>query len=107
MNIFINHTNHPSVTWGADQLAAAGEYGKIVDFSFPDINPEMDSVAVRELAGENFELIKKVSPAGVLCQGESVYVFHLVTMLKAAGIRALAACSERRVTEHVIDISLY
>ena len=59
----------------------------------------MDTAAVNELACDTFELIIKVSPAAVLCQGESVYVFHLVTMLKTAGIMVLAACSERMVKE--------
>ena len=59
----------------------------------------MDTSAVNELACDTFELIIKVSPAAVLCQGESVYVFHLVTMLKTAGIMVLAACSERMVKE--------
>lgn len=100
MNIFINHTNHPSELWGEAQLGAAGEYGDIVDYKFPDIGPGMDTEAVIKLARENFDRISKESPAAVLCQGESVYVYNFVRMLKDAGIKVLAACSERRVVEH-------
>ena len=99
MNIFINHTDHPPKLWGEEQLVTAGEYGNIVDLEFPVIDLSMDTAAVNELARDTSEFIKKVSPVAVLCQWESVYVFHLVTMLKAAGIKVLAACSERKVKE--------
>ena len=42
-------------------------------------------------------------PLGVLCQGEFVTVFRIVTKLKAAGVKVYAACSERNVKEELVD----
>lgn len=98
---FINHTNHPSSNWDEDQLEAAKEYGKILDVPFPNVDPELDTTEVMELVNNNFKEISGKNPSCVLCQGEFVYVYHMVQKLKAAGIKAVAACSERNVKESV------
>lgn len=98
---FINHTNHPSSNWDEDQLKAAGEYGEILDVPFPNVDPELDTTEVMELVNNNFKEISGKNPSCVLCQGEFVYVYHMVQKLKAAGINAIAACSERNVKESV------
>ena len=46
---FINLSNHPSAAWGADQLAAAAQYGTIVDVPFPNIDPTLSTEEVLRL----------------------------------------------------------
>ena len=41
--MFINHTNHPSQYWSDEQLAAAHQYGEVVDIPFPLIDPALHS----------------------------------------------------------------
>ena len=99
MKTFINHTNHPYSAWGAAQRNAAEEIGTVVDFPFPEINPESDTGQITDLVFESFEIIRKAKPEAVLCQGEATYVFKLVTLLKQEGIKVFAACSKRKATE--------
>lgn len=99
--VFINHTNHPSSKWDENQLAAAKEYGEIRDLPFPNVDPDFDTEKVRELVDSFFKEIADINPSCVLCQGEFVYVYHMVQKLKAAGIKAVASCSERNVKETV------
>ena len=100
-DVFVNHTNHPSANWGEDQMKAAKEYGDIVDIPFPNVDPHYGTVEVYELAKEEFNKIMEYDPRAVLCQGEFVYVCKMAELLKKAGVKVLAACSERVVTETV------
>lgn len=100
--IFVNHTNHAAANWNEEQRAAAEIFGEIVDVPFPEIPPQADESAVAELAASNLREILKLEPAAVLCQGEFNYTFALVTALKEKNIPALAATSERVMTETVL-----
>jgi hypothetical protein len=48
--MLINLSNHPSSGWSETQLKAAREWGRIVDISFPVIDPEDDSENIKQLA---------------------------------------------------------
>lgn len=96
---FINHTNHASANWSAEQTAAAEIFGEIIDVPFPVVPPEFDESAVAKLAAENLRDILKLQPAAVLCQGEFNYTFALVVALKEKNIPALAATTERVTSE--------
>lgn len=100
--IFINHTNHPSAKWSAEQKSAAEVYGEIIDFPFPAINAKATAMEVRELAQDNIEKILIQEPAAVLCQGEFNYTFAIVERLKNSGVKVVAATSERVVYEEVL-----
>ena len=97
--MFINHTNHASAKWSAAQKEAAHVWGEIVDLPFPDIGADWDEERVVRLAEENAAKILAKKPRAVLCQGEFTYVYHLVNLLRAAGVTALAATSRREVSE--------
>lgn len=101
MSVFVNHTNHPSERWDAAQREAAQRLGELIDMPFPNIPPDWGSEEVERLAGETAERIAALAPAAVLCQGEFTYAFKLIELLKARGIRTLAATSERVVSEQV------
>ena len=97
--MFINHTNHLTQYWSQEQLAAAHQYGEVIDLPFPSIDPQASSSAVMDLAQEYADRIIALHPSAVLCQGEFVYCHALVERLLAAGITVLAATSERVVEE--------
>ncbi len=102
MNIFINHTNHPSAQWSAEQRAAAEVFGEIVDMTFPAVSANADEVEVQRMVEANLREILKMKPAAVLCQGEFNYTVALVEALKKNNIPVMAATSER-VVEEIVD----
>ena len=97
--MFINHTNHPSQYWSDEQLAAAHQYGEVVDIPFPLIDPTLHSDEIGQFVQEYAGRIIALNPQAVLCQGEFIYCHALVERLLAVGITVLAATSERVVEE--------
>jgi len=100
---FINHTNHPSSRWSAEQISAAKVYGEIIDMAFPAVSAEATADEVRELVQRNLEKILEQEPSAVLCQGEFNYTFAMVEQLKALGIKVVAATSERVAIEEILS----
>lgn len=99
---FVNHTNHPSERWSAEQRTAAQVYGEILDIPFPAVDAEATPAQVVALAEENLEKILALKPAAVLCQGEFNYTFALVERLKNFGVTTLAATSERATVDEIL-----
>ena len=97
--MFINCSNHKSSYWSKEQLDAASVYGKIVDISFPAVGSDLSEEEIAEMAGGLFRQIQVLSPSCVMCQGEYTLTHRLVNMLIDAGIKTVAACSGRCVTE--------
>lgn len=97
--MFINLSNHPALLWSDEQKKAAYKYGKIKDIDFPNILPECTEQDIVELARKYSENIIAMNPKCVMCQGEFSFVYRVVNNLKKAGIKAVAACSERNVTD--------
>ena len=100
--IFANITNHPIDGWSTKQLAAAQELGEVVEVGFPVIptDPNFDYTEVLD------EYVTKMEDLGVttaLVQGEMVFVYRLVTELKQRGITCVAAMSERKVVEELLE----
>ena len=102
MRNFINYTNHPSANWSEAQRQAAQLYGEIMDMDFPEIEPQWDEEQVASLACQQAEEIIAQKPVAVLVQGEFTFSYMLISLLLQAGIRVLAACSQR-CTESVIN----
>jgi hypothetical protein len=99
MSKFINFTNHPSNRWSAEQLAAAKEYGDVVDIPFPNILPTATEDHIAKLGDEYVKKILDLSPAAVMCQGEFTFSYYVISELLAKDINVLSACSERVVRE--------
>lgn len=100
--IFVNHTNHPSANWSAEQTSAAQKYGEIVDVPFPAVSAEASVDYVRELVQVQLEKILTLKPSVVLCQGEFTYTFAMVERLKSAGVKVMAATSARSVSVEIL-----
>ena len=101
--IFVNHTNHPSERWSAEQISAAQVYGEILDIGFPTVRAEATPKEIDALVQENLEKILMLKPVAVLCQGEFNYTFAMVERLKKIGMTALAATSERVAVEEILS----
>ena len=100
--IFVNHTNHPSARWSAEQISAAQVYGEILDMPFPAVDAAATAEEVRAQVEENFEKILETKPAVVLCQGEFNYTFAMIERLKNFGVKVVAATSERVAVEEIL-----
>lgn len=96
MAVFINHTNHPSAQWSEEQLQAARQYGDVVDLPFPQIEAGLSEAEVHDMAEAAAGRIAVLKPSAVMVQGEFTYSYALIRLLQAAGIRVVAACSERQ-----------
>ena len=123
--MLINVTNRPHTTWSPEQLAAAEKFGTIVDFPMPAPDAELGEEEIDRIAGLVVRRVERrlgvedsaggaEDSAGgaedseggaegsaekechaVVCQGDFVLVFRIVTMLKAKGITVLAPAFKR------------
>lgn len=96
--MFVNLTNHPSEGWSEEQLAAAHEYGEIVDIHFPNIEPSFTSSMVNSLADVTVDTITAMGKDIVVhVMGEMTYTYAVVSRLKSLGITCLASTTERNI----------
>lgn len=56
---------------------------------------------MKKIAQQTFDIICQYDCSVVMLQGEFTLTYHLVNLLKHAGIRVVAACSERHAVEKV------
>ena len=101
--MFVNFSNHPIEKWGQKQLEAAECYGEVVDVAFPHVDPECSTEEIKKIAREYVDKIIKLQPDCVLCQGEFCVSYHVISGLKEKDIKVVAACSERKSEEIVMD----
>ncbi len=97
--MFINLSNHPMNLWSEEQKSAALKYGEIIDMKFPDIPADYTEQEIDRLSDKYLDDIMKLNPNRVMCQGEFSFVYCLVSKLKKAGIKVVAACSKRDVED--------
>lgn len=94
--MFINLSNHPSEGWSEKQLAAAQQYGVIVDIQFPNIEPSFTKSMVNSLADVTVDTITALGKdITVHIMGEMTFTYAVVSRLKALGITCLASTTER------------
>ncbi|MEG1931331.1 MAG: hypothetical protein RR131_09360 [Anaerovorax sp.] len=97
--MFINFTNHPCSNWSDSQKKTGEQWGVIEDLPFPNVNPYWNEQELDNLANQIAMQIIEKTPTAVLCQGEMTLAFRITSLLKAAGILVVAACSERKSNE--------
>ena len=100
---FINLSNHPSDKQSDNQLAAAREYGEILDLPFPNVLPEATTEEIKKLAEPIIRQILEEKPAAVMCQGEFSLSVYVISQLMQKGILVLTSCSARDVIETKVD----
>ena len=101
--LFINLSNHKSAGWSKSQLQAAGKWGEIEDFLFPEVKPDTTEGEISAIADRLFDEIMKKKPDAVMCQGEFTLSYALINRFKAAEVTVLAACSERNTVEKTLS----
>ena len=99
--IIVNFTNHASANWPQTQTEAASIYGSIKDLPFPEVDPNGDEEYLAKLAEAYAGEILSHAPSAVLCQGEMTLSFAVTNILLEKGVKVLAACSGRDVTESI------
>lgn len=100
--LLINLSNHPHSLWDEKQLHAAEIYGDVVELPFPDIPPLCNEEDIEQLSGEYIERVTAVgSPVQltVHLMGEMTFCYSLLRKLQKRGIRCIASCARRNVTE--------
>lgn len=100
--LFLNLSNHPSSSWTAEQLAAAREFGEVVDMSFPQVAPDATEEGIGKLADEQVALIREYArehDVTVHVMGEMSLTYRLVSRLTALGIRCVCSTSYRIVKD--------
>ena len=101
--MLLNCSNHVSKNWNSEQLKAASQWGEIVDYPFPSVPATADEAYINQLAENIVENIKVMEPFAVMCQGEFTLSYMIITKLLQSGIKVIAACSERKVEESILD----
>jgi CRISPR-associated Csx2 family protein len=104
--LFINLSNHPSTNWDEYQLECAGEYGEIIDFVFPAVDPNASSYEIEELAENLIQELDRLaelrdsSIKAIHIMGEHTLSYTLVSKLQKRNITCLASTTERMVTQN-------
>ena len=106
--MLLNLSNHPYSQWSEKQKETAETlYGEVVDLPFPFVKPELTTGEVKKLATDYYDQVisffekQKIENKqnAVHIQGEFIFVFHLVTLLKKANINCVASTSERDIQQ--------
>lgn len=105
---FWNLSNHPSVKWTEAQRAAAlalAPGAEVVDVPFPDVDPYLDTSALKAEAAAVVEGWGAPSAGerrvvAAMVAGEPLMCMELVGALEARGVRCYSATT-RRVVEEV------
>lgn len=104
--MLINVSNHPHDKWQERQIREAQAiFGTIIDYPFPQIDTKATSESIDRQA-EVFAatILAKDLNAAVLIQGEYIFTYRLVNILKCFGIRCVAAESARQVEEYTDEM---
>lgn len=102
MPLFINFSNHPSQAWDEKQMAAALQFGNVVDLPFPQVDPAASTTDVSRLAQQCVEQIMALGQGRAVtvhAMGEMTLVFQVVSTLKRLGVRCVNSTTERITTE--------
>jgi len=104
--MLINVSNHPSQYWPENQMELAiSQFSTLIDLPFSAIDPRSTEGVIDLLASDYFTKIMAILDEcanepyahAIHIQGEYTFVFRLVTLLKASGIRCIASTSNRNV----------
>ena len=100
--LFINLSNHPSSSWTAEQLAAAEEFGELIDMPFPQVAPDATADDIKTLAEAQVAAIMKQAETHTVTvhvMGEMSLIYRIVRMLSERGIRCVCSTSYRVVKD--------
>jgi hypothetical protein len=99
----LNISNHPSSGWTDKQIMAARrDYRAIIDFSFPNVDPELDEEGVRQLAEKTifdilWHLPERSEALVAHVMGEMSLVYQMVNLLESKNITCICSTTKRIV----------
>lgn len=102
--MFINLSNHQSSKWSSSQLEAAlalTSDNKIKDVQFPAVPPTATTYDVLTIADGLHHTVMANRPEVIMVAGEFTLAYTLIELCLRAGIKVVAACSDRRTREVV------
>ena len=106
--MLLNLSNHPYSLWSEKQKETAHTlYGDVIDMPFPFVGPELSTGEVKNLVSDYYGQVLSFMEEhkggeklnAVHIQGEFIFVFHMVTLLKKEGITCVASTSKRDVKQ--------
>lgn len=99
--MLINLSNHPLDSWSISQVdAALAEFGGVLDFSFPSVEPVWDENKIAQLADKIASDIichHGHEIAAVHVMGEFTLTYALVQRFKESGYTCVSSTSKRIV----------
>lgn len=102
--MFINISNHPSSRWDAKQLEAALELtsdNNVMDVPFPAVPATATTADIITIADGLHHTVMANKPSAIMIAGEFTLAYTLIELCLRAGIKVVAACSDRRTKEVV------
>ena len=110
--MLLNFTNHPFLFWSENQKNhAIEEFVEVIDFQFPEIDPELDEMELEKLVRKYLEEILILKPTAVHIMGEMNFTFQMIYFLMQNKIPCYASTSYRvmeKKGDRIINVlSLY
>ena len=102
--MFINLSNHPSSKWDIKQLEAALELtsdNQIKDIPFPAVPATATTADIIKIADGLHHTVMENKPKVIMIAGEFTLAYTMINLCLSAGVKVVAACSERRTHEVV------
>ena len=109
--MFINVSNHPcnaeKTTWSTEQITAAAELGgKVVDFGFPVVTPDMTDEQIAQICHATALDVAGMASSeksAAMVAGEYVTTIRIIAELEAMGVPCYFGQSARVAEERVED----
>lgn len=102
--MFINLSNHQSDKWGNTQLESALALttdNQIKDIQFPAVPATATTDDIIMIANGLYHTVMENKPEVVMIAGEFSLAYTLIELCLRAGVKVVAACSDRRTKETV------
>ena len=102
--MFINLSNHQSSKWSSAQLESAFALtsdSHVMDISFPAVPSTATTEDIITIADGLYHKVMANKPETIMVAGEFTLAYAMIELCLRAGIKVVAACSERRTNEVV------
>ena len=102
--MFINLSNHPSSKWSSAQLESAFALttdNQIKDISFPAVPATATMDDIIKIADGLHHTVMANKPEAIMVAGEFTLAYAMIELCLRAGIKVVAACSDRCTKEVV------
>ena len=109
-SVFVNISNHPSASWQEEQLRQAKTLGDVVDYPFPNVEPDWTEEQIAEKAEKIFcDITSQYNDKdiSVHVMGEYTLCFALVSRFTRRGIKCYSSTTERIMTENADGTRTY